>query len=118
MSDIIQTLKQRRQERDDAETAYQCALAAVREQLGGSFTLVDNVVPSTAVRDLPPEEWREGDFIECVDDNPNYCHKGGIYEVNEDPLRHTGAVRIKSDDDGDEGLSPLSSFRFHFRPGA
>ena len=118
---LIQTLKQRRQERDDAEAAYQDALAAVREQLGDGFTLVDNDSPAPTVRDLPPEEWREGDLVVRTDSSaPNVYTKDKIYEVKG---VSDGLVEIYDNFGG--GSSCRASyeltamkFRFHSRPGA
>lgn len=113
--DPISLLKAARQARDEAEAAYQDAMAAVRASLGDGFTLDDNGAQACAIRDLPPEEWKEGDLVECVTDAHNYVKSGGIYKVSM-PL-YGNDIRV-IDKDGDEVYYPVGSFRFHRRPTA
>lgn len=116
-TDPITTLKQARQARDEAEKAYQEALEAVRHAMGDEFHLTDVGTDGPLVKgeDMSdPANWREGDVVECINDEPRYCHVGGLYIVSRGAEHQS--LSIKADDDGDPGTPPLSSFRFHHRP--
>lgn len=97
-----------------AEAVFGEAMDAVRAELGGSFTLTHE---AQEVRDLPPEEWQEGDVVECVK-NRLYFTEGKTYVVDAKEIggESNGRVDIKADDDGDKSCPSRSDFKFHHRP--
>lgn len=97
-----------------AEAVFGEAMDAVRAELGGSFTLTHE---AQEVRDLPPEEWQEGDVVECVQNSTCFTEsKTYVVDAKEIGGESNGRVDIKADDDGDESCPPRSYFKFHHRP--
>lgn len=70
--------------------------------------------------DIPPEEWRAGDVVECVNDGycegiryENYWKEGtvGKHYVLKEPVDKDGDVSV-TDDHGDSGCPGAKRFRF------
>lgn len=64
--------------------------------------------------DIPPEEWRAGDVVECIDDSQFYITKGSEYKVTR-ALDGFDDIEIM-DNDGDESEYDRLYFRFVSRP--
>lgn len=115
-TDPITTLKQARATRDEAEQAYQQALADAREYLGEGFMLaeagVDWAAPDEDMTD--PSNWREGDFVKCVYPNYQGYKEGGLYEVFA-PL-NGGRIGVIGDFEYQQEMRRAENFRFHHRP--
>lgn len=115
-----------------AEAVMQEAMDAVRAELGDGFVLseaaqctglADHVHPGGSAgattapdpRDLPPEEWREGDVLEAA---PGILrtdmHYGGEYEFL--GFDEAGDALVKADDVGHANWAPPRFLRFRHRP--
>lgn len=70
--------------------------------------------------DIPPEEWREGDVLECVSEEGHGCsvyHAGGEYDVKEIVEKPSRRVAYVLDDVGDnQGIINPAGFKFIRRP--
>lgn len=104
-----------------AEAVFGEAMDAVRAELGGSFTLTHEAHEAQEVRDLPPEEWKEGDLVECVT-SPAYAGSpyadgdfvvGRVYRV----AQQDGSDAYGYDSETMGAYYELNiCFRFHSRP--
>ena len=93
-----------------AQREYDKALAEHRAAYpwmhGGAKTL----------RDLPPEEWRTGDVVECVSHGLLGCTKGASYRIAGFKWVKASLKIIIDDDQNDRIGYRASAFRFRSRP--
>ena len=109
--DPITTLRQARKTRDEAEQAYQYAIAGVREALGEGFLLSDTAEPDEDMTD--PANWREGDVFEVLDGKACGARFENGIMVRKESDNGSSFVTI---DGSDRWSLPNKAVRFHHRP--
>jgi len=70
------------------------------------------------LRDLPPEEWQVGDWVECVDDRGHGCSvytKGRKYKITGN-ISSCGNHETHDDEGDAQRIVRPDAFRFHSRP--
>lgn len=116
----ISYLRTARKEREKAEASYQAALEAVRNELGGGFTLTDDGADEPQDDMSDPQNWREGDVVECIKTEWFTIEEftlGHFYTISRILYGYDGHGFVDIDDDhGDKMGVPADHFRFHHRP--
>src|SRR5690554_3312224 len=114
-TNTITRLKAAHAARQAAEAEYQAALQALRDELGEGFKVeaVDaGLEPEEDIND--PANWREGDWVVCVDDAGQDFTTGSTYKLRANCSENW--VSVEEDDEGDPNGMDASHFEFHSRP--
>ena len=64
--------------------------------------------------EIPPDQWREGDVVECMENHSNQFTKGRLYILDHDNTPRS--ITVLADDKGESNGWAARNFRFHSRP--
>lgn len=64
--------------------------------------------------EIPPDQWRAGDVVECMENHSNQFTKGRLYILDRDNTPRS--IMVLADDRGESNGWGTENFRFHSRP--
>lgn len=64
--------------------------------------------------EIPPDQWRAGDVVECMENHSNRFTKGRLYILDHDNT--PSSITVLADDRGESNGWVARNFRFHSRP--